>query len=292
MFIFKKNDNNIYENRYPVHAAIIRGEKNFIDLIDQNPDQVNKLDTMKKTPLFVAIQHRQYGIVKHLLDRHADVNIKDITNKVPLHFAIEDSHHESKTSMIKLLVEHGADLNVCNSKGDMPLHLLARQSADDHFDFDLFKWLIKKGAKPNVENKQGKTAIQLFEQYHAQQFSAVYRAYKHFGKETFAVENPKMAKAVLLGPTATVLVAGGAAAVVLTTGFAVIPIAITGHILSSSVSGGVGLGSAAFFATKKSHTSIESQIRELNDIHTEGYSSDEEEVALCHHISDGRCNHI
>ena len=87
--------------------------------------------------------------------------------------------------------------------------------------------------------------------------------YRFFGKEAFAVNHPKKAKAALIAPGVMLLTAGGVVAIVFTAGFAAIPFAIASHaIISSSVGGGIvtGLsGFGLFKAVKGDESSIQQQ---------------------------------
>lgn len=52
----------------------------------------------------------------------------------------------------------GADINSQDNNGDSPLHLLLSENRSPHVE-ELFKFLLKWGADPDLTNKQGKTAI-------------------------------------------------------------------------------------------------------------------------------------
>ena len=65
--------------------------------------------------------------VKFLLEHGADVNIKDITGAIPLHWAVKYGH----TNVAKLFLEYGADVNAKNSQGLKPFDLAITQGNMD-----------------------------------------------------------------------------------------------------------------------------------------------------------------
>ena len=86
-------------------------------------------------------------IIGFLIEKGADVNIKNIKGDTPLHIAIKNQN----TEIIELLIRKRAKLNVKNNKGKTPLHL-ARQS-------EIVKLLIEKGADVNAKDREGKTPL-------------------------------------------------------------------------------------------------------------------------------------
>ena len=70
---------------------------------------------VKLTPalLFWAVQENQMGIVKPLLEKGVNVNVKDKEGWTPLHMASWNEYSE----MVKYLIEKGADVNAKTKKG-------------------------------------------------------------------------------------------------------------------------------------------------------------------------------
>jgi uncharacterized protein len=96
-------------------AAAGRGDSTAVAaVLDEHPDVINERGTLtghgaRRTALHFAVAHE--AVVKTLLDRGADPNIRDEVigddgdNAYPIHFAAE----RGDLAVVKLLIEHGAD---------------------------------------------------------------------------------------------------------------------------------------------------------------------------------------
>ncbi|QOJ78899.1 ankyrin repeat domain-containing protein [Infirmifilum lucidum] len=69
--------------------------------------------------LLEAAARGDYGKVKELLDRGADVNTRDKYGWTPLHYAADGGHLE----VARLLLDRGADVNTRDNDGRTPLDL-------------------------------------------------------------------------------------------------------------------------------------------------------------------------
>ena len=66
--------------------------------------------------------------VKQLLKYKADVNVRDVTGKTALHYALESSYHHSTdidktTVLVQLLIDGGADINSASENGETPFYI-------------------------------------------------------------------------------------------------------------------------------------------------------------------------
>ena len=75
---------------------------------------------MKETPLIVAIEYRQIEMVKFLINAKADVQKPALQHRTPLFFV-------SEPESTKLLIEKDADVNIKDDQGFTPLHRAAAE---------------------------------------------------------------------------------------------------------------------------------------------------------------------
>jgi CxxC motif-containing protein len=119
------------------------------ELLEKGADINGRSVLRRRPPLHRAVFHRQFEIVKFLLDQGADVNITRDGN-APLHIAVENGLIE----YVKLLLERGADINQQVGKinpyhpGDQetPLHIAAQKGY-----LEIVKILLDKGAFINAQ---------------------------------------------------------------------------------------------------------------------------------------------
>ncbi|XP_050308293.1 histone-lysine N-methyltransferase EHMT1-like isoform X2 [Anthonomus grandis grandis] len=83
---------------------------------------INVQDDGGWTPLVWACEHGHGHLVKYLISRGADINIRDVEQNVALHWAA----FKGGTQVVQLLLGYKADINVVNAHGDTPLHICAR----------------------------------------------------------------------------------------------------------------------------------------------------------------------
>ncbi|MCQ2574858.1 MAG: ankyrin repeat domain-containing protein [Alphaproteobacteria bacterium] len=108
-------------------------------------------NTDMSTPLFNALlQFRDTQIAKLLIEKGANVKIKDSTGLAPLHIAVMNDYC-CNNDIVELLISHGADVNAKDNSKNTPLHFV-------HFA-KTAKLLIEKGANVNIKNQYGQTPL-------------------------------------------------------------------------------------------------------------------------------------
>ena len=97
---------------------------------------INAKDDNSLTPLHSASYNGHTEVVNLLIEKGADINVKDTSRgATPLHYASENGH----TEVVNLLIEKGADIHVKDNSGNTPVHY-ARST-------EVVNLLIEKGAK-------------------------------------------------------------------------------------------------------------------------------------------------
>lgn len=105
-----------------------------------------------KRPQHVEAKRGLVSVVRRLLDKRADPNVKDGDGNTPLHYAVLEGHGE----VIRLLLGNRAEPNVKNIHETMPLHLAARRGAED-----AVRLLLQMKADLNVQNAVGMTPLNM-----------------------------------------------------------------------------------------------------------------------------------
>ncbi len=82
---------------------------------------------MKQTALHLASLNGHLEIVPYLIEKGADVNVKDRWQQTPLHLASEKGHLE----VVQCLTEKGADINVKDDNGQTALHFASEQNMQE-----------------------------------------------------------------------------------------------------------------------------------------------------------------
>jgi|688.fasta_scaffold711747_1 ankyrin repeat protein len=107
------------------------------------------------TPLSFASEKGYVNIVKMLLDKGADPNIKDKWGQTALIYASQNGHE----NIVKMLLDKDADPNIKTEKDNNSLYVAAQNGREN-----IVKMLLDKGADPNTKTKKGNTALKVASQ--------------------------------------------------------------------------------------------------------------------------------
>ena len=114
------------------------------------PDEINTHNESGLTPLMEAASRSTFDLFK-IICRRADVNVKSpISHASALHYALYPNSNKhlnndeigQKEAIARLLIESGADVNARDLMGQDPLTLAAGQN----FSVDLIELLVNQGA--------------------------------------------------------------------------------------------------------------------------------------------------
>jgi len=145
------------EGHTPLLFASPWSEKLARLLLDRGAD-VNAKGQYQRTVLH-SVNSKE--MAELLIAKGADVNARDEFGETPLFQMM----YPQKREMAELLIEKGADVNAKgntsgNHNADTPLHCAARGYGME----GMVELLLKKGANPNVEDKNGQTPLAIAEE--------------------------------------------------------------------------------------------------------------------------------
>ncbi|KAF2964017.1 hypothetical protein GQX73_g9554 [Xylaria multiplex] len=132
------------------------GKHKFISFLAKKGVPLDDVDCNGETALKEAIRYGHGKTVFALLEAKANVNLADTIKKTPLHVAVEVWKECGNKTIVWLLLESGADINAQTKHGYTPLHLAAMKG------HNLVIWLLlQKGADPRLKDNAGQTALHL-----------------------------------------------------------------------------------------------------------------------------------
>eukprot|EP00163_Fabomonas_tropica_P030734 TRINITY_DN7081_c0_g1_i2.p1 TRINITY_DN7081_c0_g1~~TRINITY_DN7081_c0_g1_i2.p1 ORF type:complete len:1308 (+),score=122.01 TRINITY_DN7081_c0_g1_i2:275-4198(+) len=102
------------------------------------------------TPLHEAVRLREKNLVLLMIHEGADIGAVDAHGNTPLHIACMAGDHH----IVKALTDAESDIHARNNKGSQPLHTAAENDSTQ-----CVRFLIRHGADPRAERKDGKTAL-------------------------------------------------------------------------------------------------------------------------------------
>ena len=134
----------------PLQLALEYAKKSLLGLSFHKFATIMNLDTDCYQKQSQSLLFDYTNISTLLIEKGADINIKNMWGKTPLHQAIVLN---KKKIAIKLIVK-GTDLNILDEDGKTPLH-----HATENNIKTISKMLISKGADLNIKDKMGKTPL-------------------------------------------------------------------------------------------------------------------------------------
>lgn len=136
------------------------GHEEVAKMLVQKGIDLNQINGEKKTALHLAIEKGHEGIAKFLIASGAKVNLKECHGRMPLHCAAEGG----LLGVVEALVSHKAKLNEKSNYCGTPLHCAVwtrTEGESERAMLEVVKFLLSKGAKPNITNEGGKTPLDI-----------------------------------------------------------------------------------------------------------------------------------
>ncbi|XP_049329095.1 histone-lysine N-methyltransferase EHMT2-like [Astyanax mexicanus] len=134
------------------HAAKLGNLEVVMLLLNTGQVDINAQDSGGWTPIIWAAEHRHIDIVRALLNRGADVTLKDKEMNVCLHWA----SFAGSAEIAELILNAGCPLSSVNQHGDTPLHISAREGYTECVTL-----FLSRGADIDVMNREGDTPLSL-----------------------------------------------------------------------------------------------------------------------------------
>jgi len=133
--------------------AVLHGDLKVVKYLLNKGVNPNLKDKYGQTILMVASDEKHLEVVKALLEK-ADPNIQNEDGWTALMLASEWGNLEIVRELLKK--KYGVKLDITNKKGQTALMLL---SADGYYE--VVKYFLERGADPNIQDENGMSAIKL-----------------------------------------------------------------------------------------------------------------------------------
>jgi ankyrin repeat protein len=142
----------------PLHvAACCASTTDVIKLIlETKKVDINVRDKNGQTALLYAVRGNRVDNVDYLLENGADPAIHDENGDTPVHLAAAAVNKDSAILDLLLVTEKKIDIDERNNAGMTALHMAFRES-----NFNAARFLLSKGANPNVADENGLTPLHL-----------------------------------------------------------------------------------------------------------------------------------
>ena len=97
-----------------------------------------------------------------LIDKAANVKIKNVNNVAPLHLAAKYKYKQ----LLEYLLDHGIDVNLCSNDGYNALHFLCSEQNCTNIrdEANMVRLLVSKGCNVHARTKEGLTALHIASQ--------------------------------------------------------------------------------------------------------------------------------
>jgi ankyrin repeat protein len=151
----ENNSTNLSEmvnNRSVLHHAALHNLAQLAKYCLKKGVSVDICGKDRITPLHLACREGSIGVMRLLVDNHANVNAQDRDDYTPLHYAVI----KQADTIVRELIIKGANVNLVDDYHRTPLH----RSVEKNDDL-ITHYLIDAGVDLDVQNLSGWTALHI-----------------------------------------------------------------------------------------------------------------------------------
>ena len=152
----------------PLNAALARRHFQTAELLHHSGADVDVRGIVGRTPLHSAAWYGDLEMVRVLLNYSADVNARSNEGWTPIHYVSQGFQHsfipdicQSLPDVARLLVKHGADVNVQTSDGDNRTPLHVTMGTMKFHRVEVARVLLEHGGNVGAEDSDGRTPYQI-----------------------------------------------------------------------------------------------------------------------------------
>uniref|UniRef100_A0A8C7VU01 Euchromatic histone-lysine N-methyltransferase 2 n=1 Tax=Oncorhynchus mykiss TaxID=8022 RepID=A0A8C7VU01_ONCMY len=136
-----------------LHHAAKLGSLDIVTLLlETGQVDINAQDSGGWTSIIWAAEHKHINVIRALLNRGADVTLKDKEMNVCLHWA----SFAGCVEIAEMVLNAGCQLSSVNMHGDTPLHIASREGF-----LECVTLFLSRGADIDIMNREGDTPLSL-----------------------------------------------------------------------------------------------------------------------------------
>ncbi|XP_041758916.2 histone-lysine N-methyltransferase EHMT2 isoform X1 [Coregonus clupeaformis] len=136
-----------------LHHAAKLGSLDIVTLLlETGQVDINAQDSGGWTPIIWAAEHKHIKVIRALLNRGADVTLKDKEMNACLHWA----SFAGCVGIAEMVLNAGCPLSSVNMHGDTPLHIASREGF-----LECVTLFLSRGADIDIMNREGDTPLSL-----------------------------------------------------------------------------------------------------------------------------------
>ena len=140
--------------RTALHAAAANGNLEIVELLIERGADVNLKDIHGRVPMFVALAEHQPEVAARLAEADTNPNVRTVDGSTLLMAAVR----AEEVQLVQWALDHGTDVNAIRpEKNNATALILAARKGNA----EIVSLLLAAGADPDVANHEGETALDI-----------------------------------------------------------------------------------------------------------------------------------